>query len=196
MRTRGDARDLYVIDRDGTHEVALTNDGRAGNGYSWSPDSQRLVFVRGDKSSGDLMTIRPDGSNLEPVTRDGSPKFTPRWSPDGQHIVYAQGVLPELDLFVVNPDGSNLHRLTHESGREITPTWSQNSQYVAYLALAPGHAYTGDIALQEPGSLEIIATGSRKVTVLFRGKGLSVFPIAWQPPPQKGYPPPDGFQHT
>ncbi|HJZ67901.1 MAG TPA: hypothetical protein VKF81_07260, partial [Blastocatellia bacterium] len=50
---------LYVIDADGSHMHRLTNG--YGGGQAWSPDSSKLVFVRGSEDKPALMVINVDG---------------------------------------------------------------------------------------------------------------------------------------
>jgi Tol biopolymer transport system component len=78
-------RDLYVVHPDGTGltEVTSAADGFYSFGAAWSPDSSRLLFVRG-RGSGDgtdLWIQRIDGTGLRQVTHMGTVLSSYGWSP-------------------------------------------------------------------------------------------------------------------
>jgi Tol biopolymer transport system component len=94
-------RDLYVIDVDGTHLAALTNDWVQDLDPAWSPDGSRIAFVGlvdyglGDFESS-LYLVNPDGTNLK-WFGTFNPK-EPAWTPDGRYIAFLKGVKGEAQI--------------------------------------------------------------------------------------------------
>lgn len=123
--------DLYVIDVDGTGLRRVTTTPPATRGDSgpvWSPDGQRLAFVRSSSEGvSDIYVVEPDDGRVRRLTRAGR-AGEPAWSPDGRRIVFTQvvpaGETEQADLFVVNADGSGLRRLTDTPDNEGAPVWS------------------------------------------------------------------------
>jgi Tol biopolymer transport system component len=69
----GGPHDLYVVHPDGTGLAQITSsddDGLFSFGPVWSPDSTRLLFIRGldELDSTDLWTVNVDGTGLSQVT--------------------------------------------------------------------------------------------------------------------------------
>lgn len=118
---------IYTMRMDGSHPRRVTRP-RASTEWDgepqWSPDGQRIVFVRrivtplpaGRRA---VFTVNADGTRLRRVTPwslhagDG-----PNWSPDGTQIVFRSPLSGGDDhfgsnLYTIHPDGSDLKQITH-----------------------------------------------------------------------------------
>ena len=85
--------ELYVMDRDGSHNAKITSLGAASFAPSWHPDLKRLIFASNVKDpqqrNFDVFLINVDGSGLEQVTFNETFDGFPMFSPDGRHLVFA-----------------------------------------------------------------------------------------------------------
>jgi TolB protein len=85
--------ELFVMDRDGTHQRQLTKLGGANFAPSWHPDGKRLVFasnVADPKGRDfDVYMINVDGTGVERITYNNTFDGFPMFSPDGRHLVFA-----------------------------------------------------------------------------------------------------------
>ena len=92
---------------------------------SWSPDGERLVFVRfehrygSNGPRGGIFTMRPDGSDarqLTHVTHDSDlHTLNPVWSLDGTRIAFDAKRADNVgasNVYVMNADGSDIRQLT------------------------------------------------------------------------------------
>lgn len=72
-RTRHGNYDLYLINADGTGEVALTEDGWTKGLASWSHSGDSLVYIVsavGDEGRYDMFMVNPDGSGSSDLTSE------------------------------------------------------------------------------------------------------------------------------
>lgn len=129
---RNNVVDLYVAGRDGTDARLLV---RNAESPSWSPDGQRLVFMRFVCPGGscpelenpyELFIVEVGGGPVRRLTRNGGYDGEPDWSPDGTAILFAT----DDGLFLIGPDGRNRRRLTR--GAHSNPDWAPGGARIAY----------------------------------------------------------------
>ncbi len=107
--------------------------GILAHGATWSPDGQRIVYVR--KSS--LFVCNPDGSDSrELVTVPGVP-FAPRFSPDGRRLRFTirNTTQQTASLWEVSSEGKDLNPLLPDwNGREQESggAWMPGGEYFLF----------------------------------------------------------------
>jgi TolB protein len=160
-----DDGDIYVIASDGTGLRALTSGpGRQRDQYPvWSPDGQRLAFVRQIKVGTDrgedvtrpaIFVIRADGSGLRRLSPRGAYDESPAWSPDGRSIAFARSadVVSGLvtDIWVMLADGTRARRVTGHPMEDKRPTWSPDGKQIAFVRGAEVFTMKRDGTTQRP----------------------------------------------
>ena len=134
----------------GLHRVTPWSTNRSGD-LLWSPDSTRLLSVRGA-----ALTVL-DLTGKSTVVKDTGYVDSAAWSPDGRTIAYGRlsdyrfGQRTLMGLWLVGPDGRGLRQLTQ--GTEFSPEWSPDGTRIAFVRIRPD---TGDYAL---GSV-VVGTGA------------------------------------
>ena len=127
-----DSYDLFVVDARGGNARNLTPHGGGGS-PAWSPDGQRLAFVR---TSG-LWIMNGDGTRQRILARAHNPGF-PTWSPNGRRIafLFRDGPGYAVALAVVNADGSGLRKLAAADPSVVWPngrlSWSPDGSWIAF----------------------------------------------------------------
>jgi dipeptidyl aminopeptidase/acylaminoacyl peptidase len=110
------------------------------DGYSWSPDSHRLVFVdEVSRQSSTILSIAIDGIEGAKVLVTGiyMPSF-PEWSPNGTRILYISlaGESSSSDIFdnlwIMNADGTGQTQITRDLYVYSPPHWSPDGQWIVF----------------------------------------------------------------
>lgn len=105
------ARELYLVDRDGSNLERLTFNDIFETQPIWSPDRSRIAFAGRRAGVFDIYTIAADGSDLRQVTTGAAQENFPKWTADGR-IVFMRGPLAcPCRPWIVNADGSGLEEL-------------------------------------------------------------------------------------
>jgi Tol biopolymer transport system component len=117
---------LWILDLPSGEKSQLTDFAYAFQ-PRWSPDNQRILFMRWAPSQG-LWTISPDGSDLREL---GLPSFSADWSPTGNAIVFnsADG----FELLTMNlSDGTPELLVSNTPARCTYPRWAPDDSWIAY----------------------------------------------------------------
>jgi tol-pal system beta propeller repeat protein TolB len=122
--SRAGARQLFVMNADGTNIRQVTNLNNMGGRNTWSPDGTKLAFYRGPQGDRNIYVINVDGTGLERLT-DGGDNLGPSWSPDGNWIVFTSFRDGNNELYIIHPDGTGLTRLTNSPISDWQPRWGR-----------------------------------------------------------------------
>lgn len=123
---------LFTVPADGGTPRRLTDgDFNHGGAFSWTPDSNAIVFSANrndnwerDLVESDLWRVSIADKALTQLTTREGPDANPLVSPDGAHIAYLGFDDKKMGhhathLYVMNADGSNIRRLTEGLDRSI-----------------------------------------------------------------------------
>jgi Tol biopolymer transport system component len=129
---------------DGTIHTILPNGdgdvstGEVGYGPAWSPDGQRIAFIRTvafDPNRGgkhEIFSMAQDGSDVRRLTYlagFGFPNLLdPSYSPSGRRIAFDKIGAVE-NIMTMRRDGSDLRRV----GTGATAEWSPDGRWISYI---------------------------------------------------------------
>jgi TolB protein len=119
---RTGAKEIFMMDYDGSNQKQLTREGNISNFAAVSPDSTRLAFTsfpRGNASI--LMQSLETGRKLPFYNQRASTNASPEFSHDGQKILFASTAAGIQQIYVANLDGSAIKRLTYSPAVETEP---------------------------------------------------------------------------
>jgi Tol biopolymer transport system component len=155
------ARDVWVMNSDGTGQRRLTNDGGSKSTLKWSPDSSRLGYSQSTSSS-EVRVLDVATGTARSLTQPGTWELSPAWSPDGTKIALVSGGR----LVVADADGTGRRQLptTTQTG---SPAWSPDGEHIAFVGtrLFPeqGTRY-GPLTIADVYVIRADGTGERRLT--------------------------------
>lgn len=133
---RGKRSGIAVVRPDGSGARLLIRDGRSP---AWSPDGQRLAFIR----SGNVFAMNANGRGVQRLTslrKDGSPA----WSADGTRIAFVraigQGGSQRSALMIMDADGRDKHDVYRSRIDEVSafegPSWEPDGSLIAFSKIS------------------------------------------------------------
>ena len=139
---------LFIANADGSDLHQLTS-GPRDSSPQWSPDGQRIVFVRSTNFFSALFMVDV-ATGAEQQLTDFTNDIEPDWSPDGRRIVFTTSRDGFQELYTMAPDGSDLQRLTHnENLNDLRAQWSPDGTMIAYMTDYSVDDGTGEIWLMQ-----------------------------------------------
>jgi tricorn protease len=133
----------------------LTNTPEAEAGASFSPDGNRIVFLRGGK----LWIMKPDGTDSK-VLVDQQQVMDYDWSPDGKWLVYARsdGYFAS-ELYILPTDNTQPARnITRYATFNGDVSWNNSNNKICFLSQRRGIFSMFVTSLQKPSAMPMGTT--------------------------------------
>ncbi len=169
--------EIAIVNTDGSGKEILATKAAAyhdnSSFLSWSPDGQKIVFMRRNETLNDYTEIATVNVSNKQVLRTlySSTEITagqPQWSPDGKSIAYIRGKrgddLINSQLIVCDIDGMNekiLFNQTQPALYAFLPQWSPDSKKIS-ITVSDNH----DIDPKGYVSVRVVDIASGTITLL------------------------------
>ena len=151
----GDNFDIYVRSIDGNSQNRLTDDAAAEHAPAWSPDGQRIAFVRVLEGKREIIVL-PALGGLEQRLFEAGPEgagwfmvgagYGLSWTPDGKHLVFGDrsGSGPTSAIYLYSFEDGRRRQLTRPPTNlsDVHPVVSPDGRYLAFVRQNP-HALDG-----------------------------------------------------
>ena len=140
---------LWRQDVDSNTAVQLT----AGPGYDyqpdWSPDGEKIVFVRYDDDAVEINLLDLGSGEVTALTDEGAVNLEPRWAPDGTKLAFVStrdngrfhlyvGDIVEDELHanpLLEERRSDVERYYYSAyDHELSPAWSPDGTEIIYVS--------------------------------------------------------------
>ena len=132
--------DIYVIDRDGTNLVRLTDTRRQSeDDLDWS--SRNLLVFRSSRgrfreNRYELFTMRPNGQDRRRLTNNNVPDREPDWAPGGWRFTFVRG--RDGEISIMDRQGKSASNIA--SG--YSPTWAPDGTVIAFVSSTDNALHT------------------------------------------------------
>jgi len=165
---RDGARDIYVMNADGSGVTRLTNSQAFKYSLVWSPDGAKIASSSDRDGNDEIYVMNADGTGLVDLSNNPATDFAGGWSPDGTKIGFHSNRDGNWEIYVMNADGSGVTRLTNtqDTAWSYGPVWSPDGSRIAFVRSS---------STNNGGIYVMNADGSNVVRLTY-----GVFP-AWSP---------------
>lgn len=132
--SRGKAKEVHVMDYDGSRVKRITANGSLNISPSWSPDGKQIAFVSYRSGTPMLMIMSNSGDMRRAFPQKGELNSAPSWSPDGRLLAFSSSRDGNAEIYVMRVSNQKLTRLTRHPGIDTSPTWSPNGREIAFTS--------------------------------------------------------------
>jgi len=132
--------DIYIMDADGSNQHRLTSTPGYDGGPFFSPDGQRIIWRRFDKSGAiaDVYTMKLDGSDERRLTDFKAMSWAPYFHPSGRYVIFTSNKLgfSNFELYLVDAAGEHEPvRVTFTDGFDGLPVFSPNGKQLCWTTV-------------------------------------------------------------
>jgi len=129
--------DLAILDLEKKEEpvsyLTDTNDMTYYSGCAWSPNGDRIAFVRLVPGSlQQICTSNIEGGDIRELTDGKSQDFTPEWSHDGSALLFTSGRTGIYNIYAIKMKTGKTVSLTNVLGGAISPSLSPDGTTTTY----------------------------------------------------------------
>ena len=145
--SRDGISEIYTMNADGSNQRRLTNNEVTDASAKWSPDRQKIVYVRRESGAVpyQVWIMNADGSGQTRLTNTTTTDWNPAWKPDGTKILFSRcnssGV---CDLYTMNPDGTGQTALPaplNTANDEDAAAYSPDGTKIAFACSTSGTSF-------------------------------------------------------
>ncbi len=160
---RGGAKELFVMDVDGSNARQVTRNKTINEFPSWGPDGDTILYTsyRENRQPG-LYVLRRGGRSPGRIfknLRPGSAQYRGVIDPTGGKVAVVMSVAGATKIFTADRDGRNLRQLTTGKSLEVSPSWSPDGRRIAFVSDRAGG----------PQVYVMNADGSNQTRLTFQG---------------------------
>jgi dipeptidyl aminopeptidase/acylaminoacyl peptidase len=144
----GDTRQMFALPCEGGWPLRLTSGERSVESPRWSPDGERLVYVRGKA----VVVADGDGANARTLTEHEAGNSMPRWSPDGSQIAFYSRRRGWSQIWAIDAAGGEPRRLTEAAEDNDDLQWSPDGTRIAFSSIRGSDLNNRDIYCVDAGT--------------------------------------------
>ncbi len=128
---------LWMLDLASGEATQLTHGAPLDSRPTWSPDGDRVAFVRDDGRDTDVWVLDVRTGEARAAVETPALDLDPAFGPDGS-LWYSSATAGTLDLWRLEPGGAEATRVTTASSIELRPQPHPDGERVVYLAKRGG----------------------------------------------------------
>lgn len=159
---------IEVIRANDESKTRLTGNTPPRRSQRWSPESDRIAFIKDGDEGPELLVINVDGSEELLLTFIPGDEISD-WSQDGNLIAFSVHSGEAQGIYVRNPDGVNEIRLTETP--DYNPVFSPDSKRIAFLSTRDGNPEIYVMDVDGSDQTRITATDADEYNVSWSRNG-------------------------
>ncbi len=128
------AKELFVMDYDGTNLQQLTQNGSLNLSPAWSAEGRTIAFTTYQFGSPDLFFIEALSGKTSFHLKQAGLQSAAVWSPDGKRVAFTSTHEGNAEIYLMNPGNSKLQRLTIHPATDTSPSWSPTGRELVFTS--------------------------------------------------------------
>lgn len=158
----GGNAEIYVMNKDGSGLVRLTNHPSIDSTPTWSPTGTQIAFASDRTGAPQIYIMNVDGTGLQRISRE-SHADRPTWSPAPlNEIAFSARSGGGNVIKIYDFATGSTRQLTDNVGTSESPAFSPNGRHVAFVSTRAGREQIFTIHRDGSGLRQITRTGTNR----------------------------------
>lgn len=140
--TEENSFDIYLMDKDGSHQRTIVASPASENLPEWSPDGSKIAFVSNEDGNSEIYILDFATQVIKKLTNSSEFATLPTWSDSGKYIAFesSSGGVGRSQIFVMNADGTNAKQLTSYDidNFDGSPVWCPDDSCIVFTRFVEG----------------------------------------------------------
>ena len=128
------ARQVYVMNANGSGQTNVSQDAAGFGEAAWSPDGSKIAFTSARNGNFEVYAMNPNGSGQTNLSKNAAVDSAGDWSPDGGKIAFTSGRNGNLEVYVMNANGSGQTNVSQNAASDSGPDWSPDGSKIAFTS--------------------------------------------------------------
>lgn len=124
ISSRSGAKEVWLMDYDGSNQHQLTHLGAIALSPRISPDGTKVAFTHLGNNGAQIEVYSLDLNRVLSMPKFGGTNSSPAWSPDGSQIAFSSSMRGDPEIFLMSSSGASPKRLTAFKGPDVAPVFN------------------------------------------------------------------------
>ncbi|MEY5025291.1 MAG: Protein TolB [Verrucomicrobiota bacterium] len=138
VATQSGAKEIYLVDIDGSNLIQLTKDRSISVSPCLSQDARRLAYTGYQSGYADVYEVDLASGSRRRIMKYPGTNSGAAYSPDGSRFAVTLSKDGNPELYVTDSSGGSPNRLTRSPGVESSPTWSPDGRELIFSSDTEG----------------------------------------------------------
>jgi Tol biopolymer transport system component len=159
----GGNNDIWLMNSNGTGQVALTTNPASDSSPSFSHDGSRIAFASDRDGNSEIYVMNAAGKFQTRLTNNAGFDTTPVFSPDGSKIVFSSNRDGNYEIYIMNSNGTGQTRLTTNTQDDGQPAFSPDGTKIYFARLASNQSDSHIWSMDLNGANQVALTSGSLV---------------------------------
>lgn len=139
VQAQGKAKEIYVVDFDGSNPLQLTRDNSLNLSPAWNSNGTQLAYVSYKDGSTKIYAVNVADGSQRVVCGYPGLNISPAWRPGGSDLAVTLSKDGSPSIYLVSATGAVIQRLVQGWSINVSPGWSPDGRRLAFVSDETGN---------------------------------------------------------
>ncbi len=139
VQAQGKAKEIYVVDFDGSNPIQLTRDNSLNLSPAWNSSVTQLAYVSYKDGGTKVYTVNVMDGSQRLVCGYPGLNISPAWRPGGSELAVTLSKDGNPSIYLVSSGGGVIQKLVQGWSINVSPGWSPDGRRLAYVSDETGN---------------------------------------------------------